>query len=237
MKDYSKIFKDDNKHTFDHQEQFQTKANKRERKIGNCIVILALTSFFLLIYSIYGWTFLGFRWEWAANLYNADLQSPDRFFIVFVGYIVLLILAFVMFAIISYQANKSLQKLIDADKETLEGKAYDFAITVYFDDMISALSTVFKLDDTFTNTFKKMIVEFTWFEHGEFRNHGHGLTKYHFDHNEVCVENRLMINHEESIYHLQKWEYEKDAFRFFFEKINANGLVEKNVELRLPVGE
>lgn len=237
MKDYNKIFADENKPTFDHQKEIQTEVNKHEKKIGKWTMILTVPSLFLLIYFDYGWTFLGFHWEWAANVCISDGDvTVSKFMIAFIITFVLFVVAFILCAIIIGQTNKSRQKLINADRKWLKEKANEFATTVYLNDMISALSTVFTLDTEFKDNFKKIIVKFEWFQYDGFRNYGHDLTHFYKNgEKQVWIEEKLLIKHEGSKYRLQRWEYEEDAFRFFFEKINPNGLVEKDVEFRLPV--
>jgi hypothetical protein len=120
----------------------------------------------------------------------------------------------------------------------LQTKAKEFASSTYLNDLISALSTVFTLDSTFKDNFKNIIVEFEWLDYNGFRYWGHNATHfYDGDGNKVWIEKKLTIRHEGSKYHLNRWDYGKDAFIFCFEKINPNGLVEKDVEFKLPVGE
>jgi hypothetical protein len=236
MKNYNKIFADENKLRFDQQNRLKAEANKREKKIVLWTIIPTILSLFLLEYFDYGWTFLGFHWEWPANLPKSG--DGNTIFITFVGSIVLIIIAIVVASVIIQRVNKSLREQINADKETLETEAKKFASSTYLDDLISALNTVFTLDASFKDNFKKIIVKFEWLDYNGFRHWGHDITYfYNDDGNKVWIEEKLVIRHEGSKYHLKEWNCENDSFRFFFEKINANGLVEKNVEFKLPVVE
>jgi len=239
MKDYNKIFADENKYIFDRRKELQNKVNQVDNKIGFWTFVLASLSFCFLLYFIYGWGFFGFRWEWAANFYKIFDENDTciRILIACVGTIALVIFWVVTYNKIANQINKLHKKCIESDEKILKEKANEFASTTYLNDIFSALSTAFTLDSEFKDTFKTIIPKFEWFDYNGFRHYGTSLTSYQYDkdYNKVWIKESLIIRHEGSKYELERWECEKKVFYFFFKKINPNGLVEKDVEFRLPV--
>jgi len=236
MKDYTKIFKDENKQTFDHQKMIQEKIDKCNKKIIILTAILISITIFFLLYFNYSWNFIGFEWTWSMNVKNDDEISILKFIITVFGPMILALLGMVLYGILGVIINRSEQKVINIDQNILKANSKAFASSVYLDDILSALKTVFTLDSTFVDTFRKIMPEFEWFNYDQFNPWGKDVTNYYDNEgNTIYIEEKLIIKHEGSKYQLKSWEHEKNEFRFFFEKINSNGLVEKDVEFLLPV--
>jgi len=236
MKDYNKIFADENKKIFDQCKELQEKVDKTDKKIGVWAWSLAVPSLFFLIYFNYGWSFLGFRWEWAADFHKKFGEDCDRFPITLIGVVILIVIWLVFYGMMSFQLGKPRNKYIDSYKKMLEEKAKEFAVTTYLNDMISALGAVFTLDATFADTFKPIMLKFEWLDCDGFRQWGTDVMFYYDkDYEKVFFQKKLIVRHEGSKYQLKGWECDKEIFIFHFDKINPNGLVEKDVEFRLPV--
>lgn len=231
MKNYNKMFVDENKDILNHREKIQNKVNQNEKKISSWIAILWLIASFFLLYFTYRWSFLGFQWEWTTK----DLEESNlKICITVCGIIILMVISGVAYYYITTLVNKTNNDLIKIDKKTLKEKTGKFATTTYLNDIFSALETLFILDEAFKKAFKDIFSKLEWLN-DEFKDYFYNSCYYYDNNKQEWIAEPLIIKYEGSKYELKKWEHDEKVFHFFFDKINPNGLVEKDIEYRLPV--
>lgn len=234
MKDYKKQFNDSNGIAI---EQYNDAVAKRDKKIttkvrifGALIFIFCLVCIFLALYINVGWDFLGFRVSFFVDseghknwVQACSLTCLMASFTITFGFAIQWLIKTLV-----KSTYKKITKEIEGLTRLLKHKASIFAATVYFYDLIAALTCTFALSDEFEQKLQNSISEKDWIQDNEFDPAG-----LEFDYTKE--KKQLIIQHEGYKYYLTEFGYCENApFRFFFEKIHPDGRVE-DVEFELPI--
>jgi hypothetical protein len=117
-------------------------------------------------------------------------------------------------------------------KKSLHKQANDFASTVYFPDVLSALETKFTLTDEFKIKFKSIIEADLWLNNNlTFGTNGFILD---YKNNEKKL---LEINHEGDKYYISSFYHSSTFmdFIFIFDKVDTEGNITRATEILLPI--
>jgi len=151
-----------------------------------------------------------------------SIRLEELLFLFLVLVLMITIACFVFSWIVKKFYNKPLKKL-----------AKEFATTVYFKDLLVALESRFTLTNEFKSKLSNLIENYSWLN-DNLTFDPNGAT---FDY-ENDAEELLQIIDEENIYYLTAWQYFPILpFTFIFDKVNKKGEIERDIEIRLPVGE
>jgi magnesium-transporting ATPase (P-type) len=219
MKDYKKMFEEANKEAI---EQFEKKIEKQGKKsLYLSIIIMIFTLLFAFAVMVIGLLLGGEKTVMEAIKTVLSNTFP-------------LIAIIICAVLLMFLVNAAICSMKRASTENpLEEKAVEFATTIYFDDLISALASVFTLSDEFTKKLKEIISNYEWLEEGTFDFDPDGMDLNYENDRKVL----LHIEHEGYIYYLAAWKYYPNfPFTFVFDKVpDKGGIVEQGIKMRLPI--
>jgi hypothetical protein len=237
MKNYKTMFYDNNKIIIGQYNDVKTsldnKIENKENLITGFCILFWLGCIFMSLYINVGWKFFGFSFRYLAftDIYG-NVEWFSAIGMTILSSIVTGLITIALFFMMLYFLCKSSKKNEEIEKleEQLRKKVADLGTTIYFDDIIAALSSTFTLSNDFRERLKNFIEgHYLSFDCDKFDPSG-----LEFDYLEE-EEERLIIQHEGCTYYFKGWDYYEDLpFRFLFDKIHPDGLVEE-IEYSLPV--
>ncbi len=113
----------------------------------------------------------------------------------------------------------------------LSNAADRFASITYYNDLIKALESKFKLTIDFKLEFISLIKKYSWLDSKKLCFDPDGIT---FE----AKQHHLRIEKDGSSYYLRGWKYTLDApFIFIFDKMENKGKNESSIEISLPINK
>lgn len=155
MKDYIKIFNDENKDIFYHKKMIESKARKQEQKAKNWIKYPTVMVIILLSYLYYKYTFVEFYLSWVEDLYEYLRKPAIVAIVTVINTIVLFVITYyILYLPICMYILRSKKKLIEHDNKVLETKAKEFATAIYLEDKCLLLAKYGKVTPELKNYLK-----------------------------------------------------------------------------------
>jgi|GEM_PF-6606987 len=112
----------------------------------------------------------------------------------------------------------------------LQKQANEFVMNTYLPDLMNALESKFTLTNSFKTRLIKIMEICPWLDESAFDPDGSTLD---YENDEELL---LTIEHEKCTYYLAQWLYSPTlSFTFIFDKVDAEGKIERNIEFQLPV--
>lgn len=247
MKDYKQLFKEVNKATFTSISDLDNRIAIKKNKSTWFFVIFGIACAVLL-------SIINFQWLQQRVDYDPSIITA----MAIIGSTFLSTMLSLILYNIMYASNQSLEKRRREQITLLTQKATEFAKSVYYDDIITALSSRFTLSNEFKEKFKNFISDLYWIEtteedeeddddeddENDYDNDDEEENLpiiYEFDPDGLACEylehekERFVIHHEGYIYYLSAWAYHIEfPFHFWFTRVQPNGQVEKQIEFELP---
>ncbi len=242
MKNYKKSFGDANKAINERIAEINSQINKKSNVASLFSCIFGTIGIGMVFYLTLGMDFLNFRWEWLIQFIYGDVIAI--IFLTLLGVALTIAFSLLFYTVLASLMTISLRNQYDELSDILYKKAKEFALNVYFNDIIAALNSVFIVSSEFKEKLKNIIAKYEWAAN-EIDESTEDETIV-FEPDGIALkylkgeDQQLTINHEECkcTYYLKGWDYyENLPFRFYFDKVHSNGEIKKKIEFELPVNK